>query len=90
VRDAHQRRVRQAVRDEIVQPLLARLVERGRRLVQEQPVGLVQERARDREPLLLAAGELQAPVLDVLEPFCQPRQIDIDERRPNRLVAEVG
>ena len=33
------------------------LVERGQRLVEEQHVGLEHERAGERDPLLLAAGE---------------------------------
>ena len=40
---------------------LGRLVERGGRLVEEQPVGLREERARDGEALLLAERQALAP-----------------------------
>ena len=44
--------------------LLAQLeVERAERLVQQQRGGFVDERARERDPLLLAAGELPRPAL---------------------------
>ena len=38
------------------------------RLVQEQPVRAVQQRARDGQPLLLAAAKLHAPVLLLVQP----------------------
>src|SRR3990170_5352860 len=43
------------------------LVERGRRLVEEQPLRLLQERARDRQSLLLPAGKLVGPVGGLVE-----------------------
>ncbi len=46
---------------------LRRLVERGRRLVQEQPVGLEDQGARDSEPLLLAARQDVGPVRHLIE-----------------------
>ena len=53
---------------------LTRFVERRRRLVKEQPVGLRQQRARHRETLLLAAGQARGPVVFVVEPVEQQRQ----------------
>ena len=52
----------QALAQQLVDVPLARFVERRSRLVEEEPVRPMQQRARDGEALLLAAGERQAPV----------------------------
>ena len=44
--------------DQIEDASLGRHVEPGRRLVQDEHVGVAGQRDRDRDPLLLAAGEL--------------------------------
>src|SRR6266404_3364387 len=59
--DAHHCRFRQTLEDELHQVLLARRVERRRRLVHDDDVGAMDEDAREREPLLLAAGEDALP-----------------------------
>src|SRR5262245_31933945 len=59
------------------QPIERGLVFLGERrggLVEEQPVGLVEQRARKREALLLAAGEHLRPVFTALEIRRQSRQ----------------
>ena len=48
VADRDDGRIRQALEQQAVEHGLCRLVERRRRLVEEQPVGLLQERAGDR------------------------------------------
>ena len=45
--------------DQLFDPLRGDRIERRRRLVHQQDLGLDGERARDAEPLLLAAGERQ-------------------------------
>src|SRR2546421_729210 len=70
VRDDHER----VVGLQVVHQLLDRRgrdrVERGGRLVEQQHLGLDRDRARDAEPLLLAAGERERaflqPVLDLV------------------------
>src|SRR5262249_53677489 len=59
VRDADDRRVGQALVDEAVEPRLDGLVERCRGLVEEQPFRLLEQRARDRQALLLAEAHLE-------------------------------
>ena len=53
--------MRQARREELVDALLHRLVEGRGRLVEKDPVGLVEQHARDREALLLVRRELLVP-----------------------------
>lgn len=59
--DADDRRVRQALREELVEALLSFLVERSRRFVEKQPVGALQQDARESEALLLTGRELERP-----------------------------
>ena len=62
--------------------LLRRHVERGRRLVGDQQLGIAGERGRDRDALLHAARELERV------PLRDPRIVDPDLREPaDRLVA---
>ena len=65
VRDVHERRARARLDLlELELHLLAQLeVERAQRLVEQQRGGFVDERARERDALLLAAGELPGPAL---------------------------
>ena len=55
---------------------LGRLVERGGRLVQEQIVRRMQQRARDAEPLLLAERQHAVPVRLLVDALGQRRQAD--------------
>ena len=62
VADRDGRRIREPLEQQAVELRLRGLVERAGRLVEEQPVGFLQQRARNRQPLLLAAGQLVAPL----------------------------
>ncbi len=71
VRDVDERRadVAMDLRELDLEPLAELEVERAERLVEQQHGRAVDERARDRDPLLLAAGELaRQPVAELLEP----------------------
>ena len=46
---------------------LALFIERGGRFVEKQPVGRAEQRPRDREPLLLAAGKAHLPIVGFVE-----------------------
>ena len=69
----------------------ADFVERRRRFVEEQPVGLGEKHAHDGDPLLLAAGEA-APSSLLVEPLDESRNPSPDQRvvRPGAIVAEPG
>ena len=66
--DRHDGGAGQPLLQRAVDRLLRRLVERGRSFVEEQPVGLEHQRARDREALLLAARQDVGPVRLLVEP----------------------
>ena len=53
--DAHDRGVRELLRQETHQPVLAHRIERRGRLIEHDDIGLVQKDAREREALLLSA-----------------------------------
>ncbi len=55
VADGDDSRFRQPLEQEVIERRLGALIERARRLVEEQPLRFLQERAGDGEPLLLAA-----------------------------------
>ena len=81
--DADDRRVRQALRAELVEALLSFLVERSRRFVEKQPIGALQQDARESEALLLGGRELERPVTrrfeslaKIAEPACVERVTD--------------
>src|SRR5947199_5868703 len=80
VSDRNNGNVRQPILDELVEPRLRRLVERGARLVKEQEVGRMQDRARDAEPLLLAEREHPVPVPTLLQPLCHRGKADRYEK----------
>jgi hypothetical protein len=67
MRDRDQRGAREPRREQVVDPSLHHLVELGGRLVEEEPLGLVERSPREREPLLLVARELVVPGLDFVE-----------------------
>ena len=59
VRGDHDRLARPVqLDDELQQPLLRARIERRGRLVEQQHLGVHHEHRRDRDPLLLPAGEL--------------------------------
>src|SRR5919201_781848 len=70
VRDDDDRVVALELVHQLLDPLCRDRVERGRRLVEEQHLGLDRDGTRDAEPLLLAARERQRavlqPVLDLV------------------------
>ncbi len=68
---------------------LARLVEGGGGFVEEQPVGLGEDRAGDGEPLLLTARQAPIPGIDLVEPVGERGQLRGDERVADRRVGEL-
>ena len=56
------RRVWQPREEQAIKLRFGRLVQGGCCLVQEQPIGLLQKRAGDRQPLLLASRQLVGPI----------------------------
>ena len=58
----------------VLHALAQLLVERAERLVEQDQLGLEDERARQRDALLLAAGELRRPAL------AEPAELDHVER----------
>ena len=55
-------------------------IHRGRGFVHEQPVGFLQQGARECDALLFAIGKPGRPVLFFAEPVDQLRQVAVDER----------
>src|SRR5438093_3287437 len=60
--DAEERGLRQPLAHELVETRFGRLVHRRGRLVEEEPLGLLHQRARKGDALLFAGGELLRPV----------------------------
>jgi hypothetical protein len=60
VRDDERRAVLRDFRELRLDRFLGVRIERGRRLVEDEDRRVLEERARDRHALLLAAGELEA------------------------------
>ena len=75
--DAHDRGLGQVLDQELHDVLLARLVERGGRLVHEDPLRLVDQRAREGDALLLAARQDLVPAVDLVEPVAQMIEADL-------------
>ena len=65
-------------------PLARAAVHRGERLVQQQHAGIAGQRARHRDALLLAAGELARP------PLLETRDVRLREPRPRLRIAFGG
>src|SRR5687768_14650346 len=86
VTDRHERRIRQSLPEQAVKAVLVALGQRGGRLVEEQPVRLVKQRAGEREPLLLAAREHLRPVLAPLELADEMTQPDGAQRFTGRFI----
>ena len=81
--DRNQRGVGQARLQQLVERGFRCLVERGGRLVEEQIVGRLEERAGDAKPLLFAEREHAVPVRILVEPLGQRRQADGTQRFGN-------
>ena len=84
VRGQHDRAARASKAQHQLPQLAARLrIQPGGRLVEEQDVGLAHQRARDRQPLPLAARQLADPRVALL------RQLDVGQQR-RRPAAPAG
>ena len=59
---AEHRRPREPLAHQPIEPCLRRLVHRRGRLVEKEPVGLLDQGSREGDALLLAGGELERPV----------------------------
>ena len=87
VRDVDERRADVAVdlRQLELKALAELEIERSERLVEEQHCGPVDECARDRDPLLLAARELAgSPLCEFFEPDERQRLVDAGRRLARR------
>ena len=65
---AEYRRSREPLAHQSIQPRLRSLVNRRGRLVKEEPIGLLHERAGEGDALLLAGGKLERPMASLAEP----------------------
>ena len=83
VRDDDRQRAQLAVHalEHLEHELARRVVERAGRLVAEQHVRALGHRARDRHPLLLAAGELRREVVEAVAEADEPQRLGRVERR---------
>jgi hypothetical protein len=68
VAHAEHGRARELLAHQLIEARLGRLVHRRGRLVEEEPVGLLDESAGEGDALLLARGELERPVAGLVEP----------------------
>src|SRR2546428_12318033 len=75
VAHAEQGDLREPLAQEPVEARLGRLVQRRGRLVEEEPVRLLDKGAREGDPLLLARREPQRPVVGSIEPSGQLREL---------------
>ena len=66
--DAEHRRLREPLAHQPIEARLRRLVHRRGRLVEKEPVGLLDQGPREGDALLLAGGELERPVVGLVEP----------------------
>ncbi len=73
VPDRNQGRGGEAGLEQPVQHRLGVVVERCRRLIEQEEIRLLQERARDAEPLLLALGQRALPVRFLIQALDQLR-----------------
>src|SRR5205823_6620534 len=72
--------VREPLAQEPVEARFGRLVQCRGRLVEEEPVGLLDEGTREGDPLLLARREPQRPVVGFIESSGQLRELHCRER----------
>jgi hypothetical protein len=84
----HHRCRRKPFRQDLVDPLLHELVDRGGGVVHEDPIGLVEQHASDGQVLLLVRRQLLLPLRRLVELVLQPVQIQEPQRLMNRLVGK--
>ena len=65
--DAEYRRPREPLAHQSIEPCLRRLVNRRGRLVEKEPIGLLDQRSSEGDALLLARGELERPMANFVE-----------------------
>src|SRR5262245_54835409 len=88
VSDRDHGRLRQLLRDEVVGALLHPLVEPGGGLVEEDPVGLLEQYAGQGNALLLAAGEGLPPVRALVEALPERAEVERRQHLADALVRE--
>src|SRR5215813_12170895 len=88
MRDADDRRPREVCAELAIDVALRRLVQCGGRLVEEEPRGGVEERARQREQLLLPGRQLLPPVLHLAQAGGERAEPASPERGHDRRVPE--
>src|ERR1700742_2894297 len=79
----------QALLQQAVEPGLRWLVQRRRGLVQEQVLRSLQQRAGEREALLLAERQHPVPVVTFVQPLRELRQTDRADRVLDLLGSET-
>src|SRR5882724_3074739 len=88
--DRDERSARQPLLEQSIKRFLVLLGQRRRCLIEEEPVRCVEQRARESEPLLLAAGQHLSPVLAPLEIGRERAQADGLQRLSDLSIAELG
>src|SRR5262245_37694628 len=89
VPDADPGRLAQLLPEQRVEPTLRLAIESGARLVQEEPLGPLQERARERQPLLLPRRETLLPVVALLEAIDQMLEAALSQPPAHLVVGEA-
>src|SRR5687767_15318434 len=84
--DRDKGRPRELFAHEPVQAILLRFRERSGRFIEEQPVGSREQRAREREALLLAARKNLRPVFAALEVRSQRLKSNLIEGAPHLII----
>src|SRR5262245_29883733 len=88
--DAEDRRLRQALAEQPIEAPLGRLVERGGCLVEKEPLGLLDQGAREGDALLLARRELKRPVRVLVQAPAELAQTDRLERLAQGFVRDTA
>src|SRR5690242_19025336 len=65
------RRSRKPFAYQSIKACLGRLINRRGRLVEKEPIGLLDQRPSESDPLLLARRELERPMANLVESFGQ-------------------
>src|SRR5262249_60952515 len=87
---AEARRLRQALARQSIEARLGRLVERRGRLVEKEPLGLLDQGAREGDALLLARGELKRPVRVLVQAPAELAEADRLERLAQGFVRDAA
>ena len=74
--DAEHSRVGKPLAHQSIQTRLRSLVHCRGRLIKEEPLGLLHQRAGKGDALLFAGGKLERPMASLAEPFGEPREPD--------------